>query len=61
LADFDRAYAHEALARSFACLGDADAARRHLEAARDVEVADPEDRSIVDTDLAAEPWFGLEL
>ncbi len=59
LADFDRAYAHEALARSFACLGDGDGARRHLALARDVEVSDPEDRAMLELDVAAEPWFGV--
>jgi hypothetical protein len=60
VADFDLAYAHEALARSSACLGDGDRARQHLAAARGVEVSDPEDRSILEADLAAGPWFGLE-
>lgn len=60
LGDFDLAYAHESLARSFACLGDVVQARVHLAAARNVTVADPEDRALVDADLAGEPWFDLE-
>jgi hypothetical protein len=59
LADFDLAYAHEAMARALACGGDAEAARRHLASARAVPVADPEDRALVEADLAGEPWFGL--
>lgn len=59
VADFDVVYAHEALARAHACLGDLDAARRELDVARALDVADVEDRAIVEADLAAEPWFGL--
>ena len=58
-ADFDRAYVHEATARALACLGRLDEARAELELAKAVEVADPEDRAIVETDLKTEPWFGL--
>lgn len=59
LVDFDLAYAHEALARSFAALGDAKQARHHLAIAREVSIADSEDRALVEADLAGEPWFGL--
>ena len=59
LADFDLAYAHEATARALACLGRLDEARVELVTARAVPVADPEDRAIVESDLTAEPWFGL--
>lgn len=59
LIDFDLAYAHEALARAHACLGDATLASTHRDEATSVEIADPEDRSIVEADLAAEPWFGI--
>lgn len=58
-ADFDHAYVHEATARALACLGRADEARAELEAARAVAIADPEDRAIVEADLAAGPWFAL--
>ena len=61
LVDFDRVYAHESLARSYACLGDTDQARTHLLLARGVQLADPEDRTIVESDISSEPWFGLEL
>ncbi len=58
-ADFDRAYAHEALARAHALAGDLATAARERSAALAVEVVDDEDREIVEADLAAEPWFGL--
>ena len=58
-ADFDRAYSLEAQARAHACRGDLDRARAALDAARAVEIADAEDREIVESDLAAPPWFGL--
>jgi uncharacterized protein YndB with AHSA1/START domain len=58
-ADFDQAYVHEATARALACLGRLDEAEAELKLARAVEIGDPEDRSIVESDLAAEPWFGL--
>lgn len=59
-ADFDRAYAHEARARALACLGRSDEARAADVAARSVEIADDEDRAIVEADLASEPWYGLD-
>ncbi len=59
LQDFDRAFAHEAMARALACAGDLDAAARHVAAARAVPVADAEDKAICDADLVAGPWFGL--
>ncbi|MEK0414879.1 MAG: hypothetical protein RL352_276 [Actinomycetota bacterium] len=57
LVDFDLAYAHEALARAHACLGQASEARRHKERASQISIADPEDKAVVDGDLASEPWF----
>lgn len=61
IGDFDLAYAHEGVARAAAAASDLDAARRHrAEAARvGAEIADPEDRSWFDKDLAAGPWFDL--
>ena len=59
LADFDLAYAHEARARALACLGRSDEAADELAAARAVPIADAEDRAIIESDLAAGPWFGL--
>jgi uncharacterized protein YndB with AHSA1/START domain len=55
----DLAYAHEARARALACLGRLDEARGERKAAGAVEVVDAEDRAVVESDLAAEPWFGL--
>ena len=59
LADFDLAYAHEALARAYACLGQAPEAKQHRDKAAQVPVADSEDKEMLDSDLASEPWFGL--
>lgn len=61
LVDFDLAYAHEALARANACLGNTDEALRHRALARAIAVNDAEDKRVVDSDLDAEPWFGLPL
>jgi uncharacterized protein YndB with AHSA1/START domain len=58
-ADFDRAYAHEATARALACLGRIDEARAELALAEAIEIADPEDRSIIEADIKSEPWFGM--
>ncbi len=59
LKDFDLAYAHEAIARAHACLGNGDEARRHREIALNIVIADADDKSVVEGDIAAEPWFGL--
>ena len=59
LRDFDLAYGHEARARALACLGRLDEAAEERGRAAAVPIADDEDRSIFDPDLAAEPWFGL--
>lgn len=59
LGDFDRAYAHEALARAHACLGQVVEAKRHKELAAQVRITDPEDRAMLDGDLESEPWFGV--
>lgn len=59
LHDFDLAYAHEAIARARACLGEFEEAAAELVLAHAVEIADPQDRSVVESDIAAEPWFGL--
>ena len=59
-ADFDRAYALEARARALAAAGRIDEAAEARRQATGVTVADDEDRTIVEGDLAAGPWFGLE-
>ena len=61
LTGFDLAYACEALARAHAALGALDTAQTWLARAHDAaaKVEDPEDRAILDDDLAAGPWYGL--
>jgi hypothetical protein len=53
--DWDLAYAHEAMARAHAVLGEADASREHLAAARAVPIAEDDDRELVEKDLASVP------
>jgi hypothetical protein len=52
IGDFDLAYAHEARARALHALDRTDEAAAAWTAARAVEVADPEDRAIVEADFA---------
>lgn len=52
LADFDLAYAREARARALHALGRRDEAETSWRAAHQTPVADPEDRRIVEADLA---------
>jgi uncharacterized protein YndB with AHSA1/START domain len=59
-ADFDHAYADEARARALACLGRLERAGEAYRRAAAVGIADEQDRSIFEGDLASEPWFGLE-
>jgi uncharacterized protein YndB with AHSA1/START domain len=61
VADFDHAYAAEAMARALACAGDpGQAAGWHSRAtAAGATIADDEDRKIFTEDLATGPWFGL--
>ena len=59
LVDFDLAYAHEARSRALACLGRHDEAVAAFLLAKAVPVADNEDRGLLESDLAREPWFGL--
>ncbi len=59
--DFDRAYAHEAMARSNAVAHDVAAAtewRAKAEAAASA-IADPEDREFFLADLHADPWYDV--
>jgi uncharacterized protein YndB with AHSA1/START domain len=55
LADFDLAYAYEARARALAALGRAEEADDNWRQARAVDIADPEDRAIVQADFAGVP------
>ena len=50
--DWDLAYAHEAMARAYAVLGEAEACARHIVAAREVAIAEDDDRELVEKDLA---------
>ena len=61
VADFDHAYAAEAMARALACALDLDqAATWHARATvAGAAIADDEDREIFTGDLATGPWFGL--
>lgn len=59
LVDFDLAYAHEAVARAHACLGETASAVEHRRLAAAVAIAEDDDRGIVEADLAAGPWFGI--
>jgi uncharacterized protein YndB with AHSA1/START domain len=61
VADFDTAYAAEAMARALACAGDLDqAAGWHSRAtAAGATVTNDEDRKIFTEDLTTGPWFGL--
>jgi hypothetical protein len=61
LVDFDLGYAHEARARALACLGRLDEAAAERAIAATVEVVDADDRELFESDLTAEPWFGLEI
>ena len=50
--DWDLAYAHEAMARAYAVLGDTASTARHITAAREVPVAEDDDRELIRKDLA---------
>lgn len=52
LADFDLAYAHEAVARGLWALGRTDEAEAEWAAALAVPIADPDDRAVIDSDFA---------
>ena len=52
LADWDLAFAYEALARASRVAGDDAAAAAYLEQARSVEIAEVEDRELLEADLA---------
>lgn len=59
--DWDLAFALEAMARAQAAAGDRTRALETLHRARDATraIADPEDRAVVEGELARPPWFGL--
>jgi uncharacterized protein YndB with AHSA1/START domain len=55
IGDFDLAYAHEARARALKALGRDEESAAEWQAALATPVADPEDKAIVDADLAIAP------
>ena len=59
--DWDEPFAHEAIARALAALGDADAGHHHRQLAESqtAAVEDAGDRGVLEAELAREPWFGL--
>lgn len=59
--DWDLPFAHEALARGLAAVGDLDGARTQYERASELAsaVSDPADGEILTKELKREPWFGL--
>jgi uncharacterized protein YndB with AHSA1/START domain len=59
LVDWDLAYSHEAMARALACAGELGAAAQEYRLVLDTAVTDPDDRGLVESDLAAGPWFGF--
>jgi hypothetical protein len=61
MADWDEPFGHEALARALAATGDLAGGREHRARAEALAaaVADPDDRAVIDGELAKGPWFGL--
>lgn len=62
MADWDLAFAHEALARALAATGDGTAGARHRRQAETLTaaLADDGDRELLEAELARPPWFGLD-
>lgn len=52
IADWDLAFAYEALARAHTVAGDGEEAKRHVARAREVAIADDEDREHLEESLA---------
>jgi hypothetical protein len=61
MADFDRAYAYEAVARANAIAGDWEQARSYLAQAEEAgaAIADEQSKAIFDADLQGGDWGGL--
>jgi hypothetical protein len=59
--DWVTASAHEGLARAAAAAGDAALFATHFDEAQRLvsAIADPDERAQIESDLAAEPWFGM--
>ena len=62
MSDWDAPFAHEALARALAAVGDREAAIGHLEMARTLTagIEDEDDRAVLEGEFNTEPWFGLQ-
>jgi len=59
LKDFDLAYAYEALARSYAALGQSENMNKYFTLAKEAgnQIANSEDQSYFMSDLLSDPWF----
>jgi hypothetical protein len=59
--DWDAPLAHEAVARALAAIGDRPGAEHHMTEALRLtwQVEDPEDRAVLEQQLATGPWFDL--
>jgi hypothetical protein len=59
--DWDRGFAHEALARALAATGERAEAERHRRLAVEgcEAIADPEERAVLQAELERGEWFGL--
>jgi len=51
IGDWDLGFAYEALARAHAVAGDSEEARRYLELATNTEIAEEDDRELLESDL----------
>lgn len=62
MADFDIAYAHEALARAHVLQGDVRRAKEHYSEAKRAgeSISDPEDREIFLGDFEGGEWYGID-
>ena len=63
MADWDAPLAHEAVARALAAAGDRPGAEYHMTEALRLtkKVEDPDDRAVLEQQLATGPWFDLVL
>ncbi len=61
MAEFDLAFAQEALARAYALAGDQDLAREHLKVVEKLgrAIQDKEDQKIFLGDLNSGDWYGI--
>ncbi len=59
--EWDLGFAHEAIARAHAALGDPDAARTHRDLAKGIaaHMEDEEDKAILDDAIAGGDWYGI--